>query len=186
MPLAIYDTGGIGQRSFIKYNAKTGKWSIGNEELRMPVTFIADLANIRTGWLKFAEGGPPKRCIDRDLEHPCPQPTNDYKRGFVMTILLDGHGPLLEFSSASFNTNQAVVALYDKWEKAGNRNKLPAVSCNGVTASKGKFGTNYAPNFEITGMVTRPANLPDISPVDDDEVYDPQKPLAGFDDKIPF
>ena len=52
-------------RPYVKYNAKSDKWFVrgeggGDLEIARP-TFLLDLANIRTGWLHFADGQAPQR-----------------------------------------------------------------------------------------------------------------------------
>ena len=49
--------GGSGAtKPYAKYNSKADKWfargETGDQEVGRP-TFVADLANIRTGWLRF-------------------------------------------------------------------------------------------------------------------------------------
>ena len=57
MPLNIGASGRIA--AYVKFNAKSDKWFVrgedGDEEIARP-TFVADLANIATGWLRFREG----------------------------------------------------------------------------------------------------------------------------------
>ena len=58
-------------KPYAKYNSKADKWFVrgdeGDVEIGRP-TFVADFANIRTGWLRFREGQAPERVID--LESP--------------------------------------------------------------------------------------------------------------------
>ena len=75
-------------RPYVKYNAKSDKWFIraeggGDLEIARP-TFLLDLANIRTGWLRFQEGQAPERLIDPALDKVAPTPGEGFKRGFVV------------------------------------------------------------------------------------------------------
>ena len=68
--------GGGAAKVYLKYNAKSGRWSVRNldgseNEVQNPA-FIADLENIATGWMKFVEGQPPSRVIDPSTTSPAP------------------------------------------------------------------------------------------------------------------
>ena len=75
MPLNIGTTGSATQ--YAKYNSKADKWfargETGDVEIAPP-TFIADMRNITTGWLRFVEGQAPERVMDPSLDRvaPCP------------------------------------------------------------------------------------------------------------------
>lgn len=171
------------RKPFIKYNAKSGHWYIGDDELKIPLRLIMDFPNLKTGWLLFSQQEPPKRVIDPTLDKSCPRPSIDFKRGFVVSVLAENIGPL-EFSSSSFHTNQALVEIYNKWEAAGIvKNKVPLVIADGITAMRDRQGVNYRPVLRLEGTITRPANLPDISPVRPEEIWAPGKMI---DDDIPF
>ena len=85
--LNIGATGSI--KPYVKFNAKADKWfakgETGDVEIGRP-TFVADLANIATGWLRFREGQAPERLIDPSLERAAPCPDEGFKRGFVLAV----------------------------------------------------------------------------------------------------
>ena len=59
-------------RPYVKYNAKSGRWSRRGEngedvDIANP-TFAADMANIQTGWMRFREGQAPDRVLDPSLQ----------------------------------------------------------------------------------------------------------------------
>jgi hypothetical protein len=87
MPLNIGATGSI--KPYVKFNAKADKWfakgETGDVEIGRP-TFIADLANIATGWLNFKEGQAPERAIDPSHDRAAPCPGEGFKRGFVLAV----------------------------------------------------------------------------------------------------
>jgi hypothetical protein len=178
MGLNIGASGSI--KPFAKYNAKADKWFFrpaGGDEQEIPrPTFALDLANIRTGWFRFAEGQAPERVIDPALDKPAPQPDATYKRGFVAAANSPKFfGGTVELASASMHLSNAIREVYAVFEEqAGrteNRGKVPVVACTGAEAMKDKYGTNYRPRLELLRWVDRPADLPDASPVDDDEVF---------------
>lgn len=145
-------------KPFIKYNAKAGRWFVGEDELPLPVRLVADFQNLHTGWFRFSEGMAPERVLDPALDNQAPKPDQGFKRGFILTVLSKQHGAL-EFSSASFHTLSAIADVFNEWEN-GDTTKLPIIECSGVTAMKDKFGTNYKPSFKIKQLIDRPAELP--------------------------
>ena len=52
-----------------------------------------------------------------------------------------------------------------------NPGKLPVIRCDGVEPMKDKHGTNYRPKLVIAQWVERPNDLPDVIPVEADEVW---------------
>jgi hypothetical protein len=167
-------------KPYVKYNAKADKWFVrspegGDQEITRP-TFLIDLKNIRTGWLRFREGQAPERVIDPSLDRVAPSPAEDFKRGFVVTAFSQKFfGGAVEFSSASIHLSNALRDVYAAFEeqsgKAENRGKVPVVACTGSDPMKDKYGTNYRPHLEVVKWVDRPAELPDTSPVEEADVW---------------
>lgn len=187
MPIKVY-SGEI--KPFIKYNAKAGRWFVGEDELSLPVRLVADFQNLRTGWFRFSEGAAPERVLDPALDNEAPKPGQRFKRGFIVTVLSKQHGAL-EFSSASFHTLSAIADVFNEWE-SGDTTKLPIIECNGVTAMKDKAGTNYKPNLKIKQLINRPDELPNVkhegTSIGGAPAQQPPRHLSGvnFDDEIPF
>ena len=175
-------------KPYCKYNAKADKWFVrspegGDQEIARP-TFLLDLKNIRTGWLRFREGQAPERVIDPSLDRAAPSPGEDFKRGFVVTAYSPKFfGGAVEFSSASIHLSNAIREVYAAFDENGakteNRGKVPVVACTGSEAMKDKYGTNYRPKLEIVKWVDRPADLEDESPVDDADVWKGIAPAAA-------
>ena len=180
--------GGSGiAKPFVKFNAKADKWFVrspegGDQEIARP-TFLLDLKNIRTGWLRFREGQAPERLIDPSLDRAAPSPGEGFKRGFVVTAYSPKFfGGAVEFSSASIHLSNTIREVYAAFEEDGakteNRGKVPVVACTGSEAMKDKYGINYRPKLEIVKWVDRPAELPDASPVEDTDVWMGAAPAA--------
>ena len=168
---------GVSFSRYIKSNAKAGRWFVrdesGDREIPMP-TFVADLGNIATGWLKFEEGQAPRRRIDFDLQTLSPNPGDGSKRGFVLRVFSQKFlGGAAEFSGNSIHLSNAFKDVYAEWEaQRGNHpGQLPVVQCTGVEPSKDKHGTNYRPVLSIVGWTDRPEDLPDARPVEEQEVW---------------
>jgi hypothetical protein len=177
MSLNIGATGSI--KPYVKINAKADKWFVrgadGDTEIPRP-TFVIDLANIRTGWLRFVEGQAPERVIDPSLDQISPNPGTGFKRGFVVACFSPKFfGGVAELSSASMHVSSAIREIYGAFEeqakKEENRGKVPVISCTGSETKKDKFGVNYRPTFSLVRWVDRPAELPDVSPVEEDQVW---------------
>lgn len=178
MPLAIGASGVI--KPYVKYNSKADKWFIraeggGDQEVPRP-TFLMDLKNIRTGWLRFVEGQAPERIIDPALDRVAPNPGQGFKRGFVVACFSPKFfGAWVEMTSASIHTSNTIRDVYALFEEqagaVGNAGKVPVVACAGADAMKDKYGTNYRPKLELVRWADRPAELPDASPIDEAEVW---------------
>lgn len=155
---------------WVKYNSKSGRWSRkiegGEQEIADP-TFIADLDNIKTGWLRFAAGMAPSKVFDPSISVQAPRPDDEHKRGFQLNVFskqaLDG---VAELASNSMHLCAAINELYMAYAAAkdANAGKVPVVQCTGSTPQKDKHGTNYKPNFVILKWVDRPAELEGNAP----------------------
>ena len=176
MGLNIGASGGF--KTFIKYNAKAGRWflrdSDGDKEIPMPLGFVADMDNIATGWMKYQEGQAPQRRFDPDLQTPAPSPGEGFKRGFVMMVFSARFfGGAAEFGGNSIHLANAFKDVYAEWESArgAHTGKLPVITCDAVEPMKDRHGTNYRPKLVIAQWVERPNDLPNVSPVEADEVW---------------
>lgn len=152
---------------YIKYNAKAGRWyskydGEGDQEVN-DMTAVFDMANIKTGYLKFAAGQAPEHSFDSSVgANDAGQPDDGFKRGFLVHIFSDKNiGGLREFSSNAGVANEAMNTLFDAYEAglAQNPGKLPVVKCTRVDPIEGKHGTNYAPVLEIVQWADRPAGM---------------------------
>jgi len=165
MGLNISNGGGEDFKPYIKYNAKAGRWYVkkdeGEVEVNNPV-FVADFANIKTGWMLFAAGVAPSVILDPSLEVPAAKPSELHKRGFELEVFSKATlGGVVVFSSTSGIVGAAINEIYDQYEKekGANVGSLPVIQCNGVTPEVGKHGTNYKPNLSIAKWVPRPAEF---------------------------
>lgn len=150
---------------FVKYNAKAGRWYVKKEEGEVEVqnpTFVADFANIKTGWFHFSEGMAPSKVYDESLLSPAKKPDENHKRGFEIRLYSEqAFGGVVQFGSVSSIVCGTISDLHTAYEEGVKQNpgKLPVVQCTGTEADKGKYGTNYKPLFQILKWVDRPAAL---------------------------
>jgi hypothetical protein len=175
MPLNIGASGSI--KPYVKFNSKADKWFArgdeGDIEIGRPI-FVADCANVRTGWMRFREGQAPEKVMDPSLDRVAPSPGEGFKRGFVLMVFSQNFfGGAAELSSASLHMGNAIREVYQTYEeqRGSHPGQLPVIACTGSEAMKDKYGTNYKPKLEIVKWVDRPAELPDESPVDATDVW---------------
>ena len=151
---------------WVKFNGKSGRWSAkidGAEQEVSNPTFIADFANIKTGWLKFGAPG----IAPEWIEHPSltvksPRPSQDHKEGFRVNLFSKSYfGGVVNMMANSMHITAAIGEIYDQYEAgvASNANKLPVIKCTGVETMKDKMGTNYKPRFTLEKWVDRPADF---------------------------
>jgi len=155
--------------AWVKFNGKSGRWAIkgedGNDKEIVPTSFVADLENIKTGWLHFQAGMAPNRIWDERLDSPAIQPTPNHKRGFLLKLFSNqSFGGVVELSSSSMHLCAAINELYEAYNAGKQPGQLPVVKFNGVTPQKDKHGTNYKPSFVIEKWVSRPVELSEGTP----------------------
>jgi hypothetical protein len=150
---------------YVKYNAKAGRWYVkgdnGEVEVQNPV-FVPDFANIKTGWLYFAEGQAPSKVFDAQVGLAAEKPSPNHKRGFQLRLFSkNSFGGVVELASSSMHLCASIQELYEAYDAAAESKagKLPVVKFTGSTPMKDKMGTNYKPNFVIEKWVDRPVEL---------------------------
>ena len=168
MPLIQVSNGDGNFDTYVKFNAKAGRWytkpSDGGEEFEIEkeeMTAVWDFANAKTGYFLFAEGMAPEKIYDPSLSQAAPKPDNPKaKRGVEIRLFFKELG-VREFSTTSTFVLGQINDIYDQYEaQAGaNEGKLPVVQYTGNKKETNKHGTNYAPLLEIVRWVPRPAAL---------------------------
>ncbi len=163
MALNIVSTG-ISYDKWVKFNSKSGRFYIKGELDDVEVTptnFLADLDNIKTGWIVFAAGQAPIRVWDANLSTPAPKPSEDAKRGFSLRLKSKEFGGVVELSSNSMHICGAINDLYTAYEAqaSANAGKIAVVKFTGVTTMKDAKGMNYKPVFVLEKFIDRPADF---------------------------
>ncbi len=160
---------------YIKYNAKAGRWYVkpegATEEVEVVNPALAfDMANIRTGWLFYAEGSGPEKIWDPSPSQMAAKPSGPkkFKRGFEVMVygnaMIAGKKlGLREFSSTAGNVIGAILRMYAQYEEgaAQNPDKVPVFICTGVKPINGAYGVNYEPQFDLRSWVER-SRVPDF------------------------
>ncbi len=156
---------------YLKYNAKAGRFYCKAEgaseeaEIINPVLAF-DMANIKTGWLFYAEGSGPEKIWDPSPQTAAPKPRDPrkFKRGFEVMVYGNGIIPgsshkigLREMSSTAGNVISALLRMHAEYEAglAANPDSVPIFACEGVKPVTGAYGTNYEPRFVLKGWVPR-------------------------------
>lgn len=165
---------------YIGFNAKADKWFINvNKEkvqLKGNIAFVADFANIKTGWFLFQDGLAPNIVFDASLSEKAAQPSAKHKRGVQINFFMKGeHAGVYTFSTVAGNVLKPLSELHDKYleEIKTNPNNLPVIIVGDSVEVKSSFknpdgtngsATNYMPSFKIEKFVARPSEL-DATPV---------------------
>lgn len=215
MPLNL-SVGDADFTPYLKYNAKAGRFyakadGIPEEiEIVNPVLAI-DMANIKTGWLFYAEGSGPEKVWDPSPAEAAPKPRDPrkFKRGFEVMVFGNGIIPrtthklgLREMSSTAANVISAILRMHADYEagKDANRDCVPIFACEGVKPINGAYGVNYEPMFALKGWVPRsrvpafdehvtaapvpvPATYTEINPPPADDFGIPLNPTAPVSGK---
>ena len=165
--------GGDGQfTTYIKYNAKAGRWYTKDDAPNaaefevVNMTAVFDIPNLKTGWFLFQAGAAPDKAINPTLSGWGPKPSDAHKRGFQINLFSEKN--LLgvrEFGSTAGSVIEAMNSLYDAYlaSSEAGEGKLPVVRCTGVLPVTGKHGVNYAPVLAIVAWVDRPAQLGEVA-----------------------
>lgn len=185
MGLGLTTGGGGGDiKPYVNYDAKAGRmfrvdrtqqpdgqYATDKVEITNAVQFIADLANIRVGWVNYTSQGPIRRFVTLGKEAMPPRPDDKgadgkpaFKQGFEIDLMLNkdaGGGAPRVFGSAAGCVIEAMDALHDTFSAApeSKAGKLPIVKISGVAPVKSGQSTNYKPTFAIVNWVDRPAQL---------------------------
>jgi hypothetical protein len=166
--MSLYDSPSGDFTPFVKYNAKSGRWSIRKDgqdvEIQNPV-FVADLANARKAWLYFMDNQTPQVEYFPSLDAQVPKPSENHKLGISLNLFSEANfGGVVKMESNSINTCSAINELYKLYEDSpeSKKGKLPVIKAEGVEPIKGNYGTNYKPVFKIEKWVDRPAAFDEI------------------------
>lgn len=174
--------GGGEFKQIIKYDAKAGRMfrvdrvqgANGFESRPIEITqtamFIADMANIRVGWIFYSAQGPLKVLVPAGAPYPLrPEGMDDkgrpaYKAAFELDVMLhkdSGGGDPREFSSSAGCVRVAMEELHNTFIAApeSKQHKLPVVRLVTTVPTPAGTSTNYAPVFEIVAWVDRPTAL---------------------------
>lgn len=184
-------TGGAGGdiKPYVNYDAKAGRmfrvdrsqqgdgtYATDKVEITSTVQFVADLANIRVGWVNYTTQGPIRRFVTLGKDPIPPRPDDKnaegkpaFKQGFEIDLLLDkasGGGVPRVFGSAAGCVIEAMDALHDAYSAApeSSAGKLPIVKIAGVQPVKSGQSTNYKPTFAIVNWIDRPPTLASDAP----------------------
>ena len=178
-------TGGSGGgdiKPYIKYDAKAGRlfradrnqlsdgsYVSESVEITNVAQFVADLANIRVGWINYSPPGAIRHLAP--IGSPIPPRPDDknsegkpaFKQGFELDVMLDqksdgGVKTARVLGSAAGCVIEAMDALHDAFTAApeSKAGKLPVVKIAGVTPVKSGQSTNYKPDFAIVSWIDRP------------------------------
>lgn len=182
---------------YLKYNAKAGRFYVkpegATEEVEIVNPALAfDMANIKTGWLFYADGAGPEKLWDPSPSQMAPKPSGPrkFKRGFEVMVygnlIVPDSGKKLgvrEFSSTANNVISALLRMHSEYEAGLKQNpgKVPVFACKGVKPINGAYGVNYEPQFVLQSWIDR-SKVPDF---DEHVEHSPANGSGSFDEANP-
>jgi hypothetical protein len=140
-----------------------GTWEKSELELKTPVKFVADFANLEVGWITF-KAGAVNFTMAKIGEKMPDRPTPDHKQGVRLRILLKEHG-LREFALTAKNVLRAFDALHDEYINSADANpgKMPVIEVSGTETVKMQTKEGElrfkVPKWSISGWVAPPAEF---------------------------
>lgn len=157
---------------YLRYLPSLDKWQLGKDDFDMKAKQITLLpATVKTGWGKMAEGQAPEWTWDEAPGRRGSQPSMDHKRGFAITLLVDGEetdwsstgtGPVMGFQTL-FSDVQAGMA--------NNPGKVPVIEYTSSEAHKVGKGTTRKPLFKIVKWVSLGGSPAASSAKSDDDEF---------------
>lgn len=186
MALGLPASSGSGDiKPFCSYDARAGRffrndrsqdaagnWTTNKVDITRVARFIADIAQIRVGWINYTATGPVRVMVVYGKEAIPARPADlnpegkpAYRQGFELTILLSkeaGGGVAREFGSNAGCVIEAMDELHDAYLAApeAKAGKLPVVALVDAVLKEVGKSSNYKPVFRIEGWVDRPEALP--------------------------
>ena len=202
MPLNLTVNDGEEFTPFIKYNAKSGRFSrrvenehgdqVDREVVNPRLAF--DFAGIKTGWITFIEGSAPQKQWDPPGGTAEKPNWDRVKRGFEVMVygsdkVPGGEVGMREFSSTANAVINQIKIMYGRYEDeiAANPGGVMVWKCTGVNELKTKHGPNYEPVFEFEKWIGR-ADVPGLGELQDAPPPEPvPNPAPEYsNDDIPF
>jgi hypothetical protein len=147
------DLGGTG-KSYLRFLPSMNSWNKGKEEWT-PKAFILLPDSVQTGWGLMQEGQAPDWSWDASPGRRGPQPSPEHKRGFSITLEIDGDET--EWSSTGTGPVMGFQTLFSDVQAgmANNPGKVPVVEYVGSEPHKVGKGNTRKPLFKILKWVAR-------------------------------
>ena len=155
-----------------KYKADSGKWYArnGDADIEVPEqTFVADIENSRTGWVKFAPGNAPELIFDH-ADGKSTRPSDDWQACVEFYIWSGVERP--EFGGeamgarqvlcTSFAGRKVIERMYADWaaQHGEHPNKVPVYRADGAQTHKYGNGTSaLIANMQLIDWVDMPPEL---------------------------
>ena len=169
LPIATYDARAGRFFRIDREQDSAGNWDNGKEDITGNFRAVFDFDNIEVGWLNFAAGTAPSLVLVPMGSRIPDRPSDQHKNGVRFLIKLapeiGGGRPVREMASSAKAFLGGIEAVYLQYQAARSKHPgmLPViklVKTTPITTGQGqRSSTNYAPVFEITSWVNRPADL---------------------------
>ena len=120
---------------------------------------VFDIDNVQTGWLLLGVGVREWQG-DAQLGRKGPQPTPEFKRGFIVKFYNKELGTV-EWSSNGVGPNMGLEQMYTACaaQHAANPGKMPVLEYTGSKLEKIGKGTTRIPAFNLVSWIDKPAGM---------------------------
>jgi hypothetical protein len=139
---------------------ETEQHNVENDEFRA----ICDLPNVERGWIAFIKGQGINAKLVLAGEDPGEQPSDDHREGLRLVVKMDRElgGNVRELISTAQAMWTTIDRLHDNYLAGVGKHPdcLPVVDITGVREEATRKGPILAPEFKISGWVSRPPDLP--------------------------
>lgn len=188
MPL---DLGG-GDFNDIRWMAQDRCWRANGEDIDLKQA-VFDLANIKTGWISFAQGMAPESVWDNGEKKPRPHSDAEWKRGFEVEVYAPktfGDEAPRTFMTSAVGACKGLQELYVEYEEQrdgvdpNDGGKVPLCKFTGSEKVSVGKGNTSIPQLKIVKWIDRPDALKNGAAVavqaDNDEEEDDDDDDAEF------
>jgi len=151
----------------IEYNAKSGRMHVVNKSAAPDGSFVTaktdvtmsqpqfalDVGSIQIGWIHFPPGAAPDAVLVPFGEPMPARPSSRHKAGFQAMVWNGSESEAREFKSTAGVVVDVIEALWDEIIALpeARRGEIPIVKFADAIPVVAKRGTNYAPDFRLTG-----------------------------------
>ena len=161
LPIVKWDAKSGAMVRVDRYQDAGGAWTRDENDMEIPVKFVADFDNIEVGWLSFAGGAPDFHMVRIGGEMPA-RPSPDHKNAFRLRIYNKDLG-LREFSHSAKTVLRKMDELHSQFEaeRGANEGKVPVIAITSIekisiTTPDGSKSTYRVPSWKIASWVDRP------------------------------
>lgn len=157
--MGILNINSGGNGTYIRFAPSINGWMKGKEEISIKM-LVLDIASVKTGWGKMAEGSAPEWHWDQQLGVAGSRPSEEkdaqgqpvWKRGFSARLYSKEHGTV-EWSSTGTGPCLGFDAIFEEVWNAKQPGKAPVIEYTGAEPLKIGKGNTRKPLFRLVKWV---------------------------------